>query len=332
MTVRRNGTFSRMLKRPRVLVPMVVGVMVVGASTSYYLLQHPESAFMQMFRAEPPQQFGMITIGPYPQTEGDYKRIKEGGVKYLVSLLDPQLPYEKPMLEREYKMAEKHGLIVKSFPMFPMDSMLNTEILPATLEAQKQAVEFLLQLDGPAYIHCYLGVHRALKVRDEVIKAGMPDSSVGATWADWEQVNRVFQARTEFRKKNYEKVIELLEPVTANMAEASFLRGQSYYRLGLFTDAARSFQEGLQNDPENPRNRLGLGFCYLRTGQPVLAQREFNTVLAEVPNEPNARVGQGLAYLALQNKPAAAETFRAVLKDNPDNEEVKSYLKLAESP
>jgi hypothetical protein len=332
VTVGRNGTFLRTLKRPRILVPMVVGVMVVGASTSYYLLQHPESAFMQMFRAEPPQQFGMITIGPYPQTDADYKRIKEGGVKYLVSLLDPQLPYEKPMLEREYKMAAKYGLIVKSFPMFPMDSMLNTEILPATREAEKQAVDFLRNLDGPAYMHCYLGVHRALRVRDEVIKAGIPDSSVGATWADWEQVNRVLQAWTEFRDKNYEKVIELLEPVTAKTADVAYLRGQSYYRLGLFTNAARSFQQGLETDPTNPRNRLGLAFCYLRTGQPVMAQREFDTVLSEVPDETSARVGQGLAYLALQNKPAAAEAFRAVLKDNPDNEEVKGYLKLAESP
>jgi tetratricopeptide (TPR) repeat protein len=327
----RYGAWLKKLKQPRFLVLMLAVMALVGGSVSYYLLRHPESAFMRLFRADAPQRFGMITIGPYPQTDKDYRQLKEGGVKYLVTLLDPRLPYEKPMLEREFEMAAKHGLEVKSFPMFPMDSMLDTEILAGTVESRERAAAFLRQVDAPAYVHCYLGIHRALSVRDEVIKAGIPDDYLSTTWADWEQVNRFIRARKEFKNGDYQQVIELLEPVTAKTVDIAHLRGQAYYRLSLYTAAAESFREGLELDSTHPRNRLGLGYCYLRMGRPVLAQRQFNAVLERLPDEPGALIGQGLAYIRLHNRKAAADSFRAALEQDPDNEEVKGYLELVES-
>jgi len=327
----RIGIWLKKLKRPRVLVPTLAGLFLLGASTSYYLLRHPESAFMRLFRADAPNRFGMVTIGPYPQTEEDYQRLKAGGVKYLVTLLDPRIPYEKPMLEREFEMAGRFGLEVKSFPMFPMDSMFDTEILKGTAESRAQAAAFLRQVDAPAYVHCYLGIHRALSVRDEVIAAGLPNDYLSTTWADWEQVNRFIQARTEFKKRNYARVIELLEPVTAKTVDIAHLRGQAYYRLGLYTAAEQSFLEGLEIDSTHPRNLLGLGYCYLRMDKPVPAQRLFDKVLDEIPGEPGAVVGQGLAYMQLHNKKAAADSFRAALEQDPENEEVKGYLKMVES-
>lgn len=324
-------TWLKRLWQPRILVPTLIGLALVGGSVSYYLLRHPESAFMRLFRAEAPQHFGMITIGPYPQTDEDYRRLKEGGVKYLVTLLDPRLPYEKPMLDREFEMAARFGLEVKSFPMFPMDSMLDTEIMAGTAESRARAVEFLQKVDAPAYVHCYLGIHRALNVRDEVIKAGIPEDYLSTTWADWEQVNRFIRARTEFENGNYQQVIELLEPVTARSVDIAHLRGQAYYRLGLYSAAAQSFRDGLQLEPSHPRNLLGLGFCYLRIDQPVLAQRQFNAVLEQVPDDSSALIGQGLAFIRMQNRKAAADSFRAALEQDPDNEEVKGYLELVES-
>jgi tetratricopeptide (TPR) repeat protein len=326
-----GATWLKKLRQPRILVAILVGLALVGGSVSYYLLRHPESAFMRLFRADTPQRFGMITIGPYPQTDEDYQRLKEGGVKYLVTLLDPRLPYEKPMLEREFEMAARFGLEVKSFPMFPMDSMLDTEIMAGTAASRSRAVEFLQKVDGPAYVHCYLGIHRALSVRDEVIKAGIPEDYLSTTWADWEQVNRFIQAREEFKNGNYQQVIELLEPVSAKTVDIAHLRGQAYYRLSLYSAAAESFRKGLELDSTHPRNRLGLGYCYLRMGQPVLAQRQFNAVLEKLPDEPGALIGQGLAFIRMHNRKAAADSFRAALDQDPDNEEVKGYLELVES-
>lgn len=328
-----NGTAVAKLKQPRVFLPLLTGLMLVGATGSYLILFHPESTVMQWFRSEMPEEFGRITIGPYPE-EADFQRLKAGGVKYVVSLLDPSLPYEKPMLEKEQALGQKYGVTVKNFPMFPLDSMLGSEVFAGSLEEGKKAVEFLKNADGPVYMHCYLGKHRALSLQDELLKQGVPDSyfaSAGANREYYNVIKRVTEARQEFRNKNFPKVLYLLGSVTAKDVDVTYLRGWAYYHLGQFSDATRSFEEGLQIDPNNPRNLLGLGYCYLKSDQPVRAQREFEAVLEILPNETGALTGLGLAYLELHNKPAAAKAFRQVLEQMPDNEEVKGYLKQAGS-
>lgn len=328
-----NGAAVARLKQPRVFLPLLVGVMLVGATGSYLILFHPESMVMQWFRSEMPEEFGRITIGPYPE-EADFQKLKAGGVKYVVSLLDPSLPYERPMLEKEQALGQKYGVAVKNFPMFPLDSMLGSEVFARSRDEGKKAVEFLKNADGPVYMHCYLGKHRAISLQDELLSQGVPDSyfaSAGANREYYGVIKRVTEARQEFRNKNFAKVLYILGPVTARDVDVTYLRGWAYYHLGQITDATRSFQEGLEVDPGNPRNLLGLAYCYLKSNQPVRAQRQFEAVLEIVPNETGALTGLGLAHLELHNKPAAAKAFRQVLELMPDNEEVKGYLRSAES-
>ena len=97
-------------------------------------------------------------------------------------------------------------------------------------------------------------------------------------------------------------------------------------------EATEDFRQGLEADPINPRNLIGLGYCYVRSGQPVMAQRQFSTVLEQIPDEPGALTGMGLAHLRLGNKAAAAQLFRRVLELSPENEEVRGYLHQAEAP
>ncbi len=322
------------LKEPRVLLTSLAGLTLAGAVVTYIILLFPGSPLMRWVEAEPPERYGMITIGPYPQEE-DFPRLKQAGVKYIVSLLDPEIPYEKPMLEREMALGKKYGLEVKNFPIFPMDSILGTELLPNSAEQQNKAVEFLEHLDGPAYVHCYLARHRAIRIRAELMKSEALERSAptsGTGQEEWELLNRITEAQLEFRNKNYAKVLYILEPVAVKDVDVSNLRGWSYMRLGLIGEAIKSFQEGLAVDPSNPRSLLGLGFCYLRNGEPVMAQRQFAAVLEQLPNEPDALIGEGLSYLGMQNKKSAAERFRMALQLRPDSKEVKEYLKQAESP
>ncbi|MGH9863240.1 MAG: tetratricopeptide repeat protein [Candidatus Acidiferrales bacterium] len=332
--VRVSRQLLARLKEPRVLLTSLAGLTLAGAVVTYIILLFPGSPLMRWVEAEPPEHYGMITIGPYPQEE-DFPRLKHAGVKYIVSLLDPEIPYEKPMLEREMALGKKYGLEVKNFPIFPMDSILGTEMLPASLEQQNKAVEFLENLDAPAYVHCYLARHRAIRVRAELMKSEALERSApvgGSGREDWELLNRITEAQLEFRNKNYGKVLYILEPVKTNDVEVANLRGWAYFRLGLINDAAESFRQALAASPNNPRALLGLGYCYLRTGSPVMAQRQFAAILEQIPDNPDALTGEGLAYLAMQNKKAAAERFRAVLQQRPDYKEVKDYLKQAESP
>jgi len=313
------------LRRPRVFLTTVIALGVVGAALTYVVLLNPGGTIMRLFRSVPPERFGTITIGPYPQEE-DFPRLKQEGVKYIVTLLDPRLPYEKPMLERELALGAKYGITVKSFPLFPMDSMLKTEFFSGSLEEEKKAVEFLAHADGRAYVHCYLGRHRALRVRDALLKAGVSERSFTPSELD----NVLSAAYEAFRRKDYPRVLSLLEPMTVRDVEVAHRRGWAYYHLGRIEEAAKTFREGLEGQPMHPRLLLGSGYCYLRSGEPVMAQREFGAVLEQIPGNRDALVGIGLAHLSLGNKAEAARLFRKVLEAYPDSREVKEYLRSAE--
>jgi tetratricopeptide (TPR) repeat protein len=317
------------LKRPRIWVPALALVLVLGGAAAYLILLNPGSIFVHWAQAALPERITMISFGPYPE-EADFKVLKRNGVKYIVSLLDPRLPYEKSLLEREQQLADQYGMTVKDFPMA---SIFDQKIFPDYLEEQRKATRFLRHLDAPAYVHCYLGKHRVIHVKDALVKAGVPDrylKAEGSRQEYWDAVNRIAQAQDQFNAGNSAAVLETLEPLKIKDVDVCYLRGWSHYRLGLISEAEENFQQGLTVDPSNPRNLDGLGYCYLRDGQPVMAQRQFTTVLQQIPDEQSALVGMGLAYLRLQDNSAAAETFRKVLQADPGNEEVKGYLRQAE--
>lgn len=319
------------LKRPRYYVTFIVAVLIAGSAAAYLILLNPASIFVRWAAAALPERITMISFGPYPE-EKDFKVLKRSGVKYIVSLLDPRLPYEKTLLDQEQSMANKYGMTLKDFPMA---SIFDRKIFPDYLQEQQAAVQFLRHLDGPAYVHCYLGKHRVIHVRDALVKAGVPERFFQATGSDqdyWNLVNRITDARREFDGGHFAQVLEILAPLQVSDVDVDSLRGWSHYRLGLIDEAMKDFQEGLSVDPTNPRNLAGLGYCYLRNGQPVMAQRQFNAVLEQIPDEESSLVGLGLVYVRLQHKAAAVQTFQKVLKLDPGNEEVKGYLKQAQAP
>jgi tetratricopeptide (TPR) repeat protein len=317
------------LKRPRVWIPAILIALGIGGLASYLILLNPGSIFVHWAQAALPERITMITFGPYPE-ESDFKILHKNGVKYIVTLLDPRLPYEKSLIEREQEAADKYGMTVKDFPMA---SIFDQKVFPDYLAEQEKAVHFLRHLDAPAYVHCYLGKHRTVHVKNALVKAGVPEryfKAEGSYQDYWDVVNRISKAQDQFNKGEFPAVLETLEPVKTKDVDVSYLRGWAHYRLGLIAEATEDFRQGLSLDPTNPRNLDGSGYCYLRDGQPVMAQRQFNAVLEQIPDEQSALVGMGLAYLRLQNKSAAAEIFRKVLQANPGDEEVEGYLKQAE--
>jgi tetratricopeptide (TPR) repeat protein len=317
------------LPKPKILLLIAVVLALGGGIAGYWILLSPGSIWVRWARAAFPTRVTMITFGPYPSAS-ELRSFSDKGGKYVVSLLDPRLPYEKELIEREKAEARKYGL---EFKDFPMASVFDHKIFSNYQDEEQQAVNFLKHLDGPAYVHCYLGKHRVIHVRNALRKAGVPASywtSTGSRKNYWELVNRLADARKEFQKGNYAQVISILEPVTAKDIDVADLRGWSHYRIGLITEAAKDFKEGLEADPGNPRNLEGLGYCNLRQGNPVMAQRAFNLVLSREPQNEGALVGLGLAFLDLKDKPHAIQMFRKVLAMDPGNDEAKNYLRRAE--
>jgi tetratricopeptide (TPR) repeat protein len=324
-----SGGLIARLRKPRVLVPLLVVAALAGAGGSYLILLHPGGIFVHWDQASPPQQITLISFGPYPEAK-EFKHLAQEHVRYIVSLLDPRLPYEEELIEQEQALAKKYGMIFKDFPMA---SIFDQKVFPDYLAEQEKAVHFLRHLDAPAYVHCYLGKHRTVHVKNALVKAGVPEryfKAEGSYQDYWDVVNRISKAQDQFNKGEFPAVLETLEPVKTKDVDVSYLRGWAHYRLGLIAEATEDFRQGLSLDPTNPRNLDGSGYCYLRDGQPVMAQRQFNAVLEQIPDEQSALVGMGLAYLRLQNKSAAAEIFRKVLQANPGDEEVEGYLKQAE--
>ncbi len=317
------------LARPRVYIPAILLLLLAAGGIGYLILLNPSSIFMRWAQTALPVQITMISIGPYPE-ENEFARLKKEKVKYIVSLLDPRLPYEKQLIEREAVRAQEFGMTLK---VFPMASIFDRQIFPDYQEQQQKAVDFLKHLDGPAYLHCYLGKHRVIHVRDELVKAGVPKRywTAAASGPEyWDLVNRVDQARELYQQKNFAKVLETLDPVKVKDVDVTSLRGWSHYRLGMIDEAGEDFRQGLEAEPANPRNLLGSGYCLLRKGQAVMAQRQFEAILEQIPDDSDAQTGMGLAHLRLGNKAAAAQLFRRVLEKDPNDEEVKGYLKEAE--
>lgn len=100
-----------------------------------------------------------FTFGPYPEGE-QLKRIKAEGYDGVISLLNPVLPIEKPLLDKEISTADEIGLTVHSLPMLPWVGDNS-----ATLDKIKDLIN---QDDKRYYVHCYLGKHRVDVVKQLV--------------------------------------------------------------------------------------------------------------------------------------------------------------------
>lgn len=318
------------LRRPVVFIPTILLMLVLTGGIGYLILLSPDSIFIRWAQAALPNQITMISIGPYPK-EKEFEHLKQAKVKYIVTLLDPRLPYEKALVEEEEKEAAKYGMTVK---VFPMASIFNRQIFPDYEEQQQKAVAFLKNIDAPAYMHCYLGKHRVMHVRNKLIEAGVPKrywTPAASSGEYWNTVNAINDARGSFRAKDYAKVLEILAPVKAKDVDVTNMRGWSHYHSGMIDEASEDFRQGLEVEPDNPRNLMGSGYCYLRRGDASMAQRQFSAVLEQIPDNAEALIGMGLSHLRIGNKAAAAQLFRQVLAKNPENEEARKYLQQSEA-
>lgn len=100
-----------------------------------------------------------FTFGPYPEKE-DLISLKERGYDGVITLLNPTLPIEKPLLDQEVRFAEEAELEVHSLPMLPWVGD-NTKSI-------EKVKELIAQDDKKYYVHCYLGRHRVDVVKQVI--------------------------------------------------------------------------------------------------------------------------------------------------------------------
>jgi hypothetical protein len=148
--------------------------MIVRALLLLIFLSVPGYLFLSHFAAFEPYLYplhlaqgaesasGTQLFGPYPD-HSTLQHLQQRGYRTVVSLLSPDIVYERSLIELERANAKSLGIRYYDFPMHSdeaADSPLNAAALTALNALLRSAP------DSPTYIHCYLGKHRSRIAQD----------------------------------------------------------------------------------------------------------------------------------------------------------------------
>ena len=107
-----------------------------------------------------------VMVGPYPRDKDFEKLIKINGVRVFISLLNPSLPFEKSLLEKEKEILSNFRDV--KFYNVPL-SFMNLSS-PENYKALERIREIIQKHRGEkVYIHCYLGRHRVGFVAERLL-------------------------------------------------------------------------------------------------------------------------------------------------------------------
>lgn len=306
---------------------IVVVTLVLGAclgALGLYALFHPASIFVQPWRAvraESPVKG--VLIGPYP-VEEDFIELKKRGVTTIISLLEPNVPYEKVLLDQERERASRYGIEVKNFPM---GSILGQKFGDAYATNSKAAADAAINARGVAYIHCYLGLHRARNVQEylaEHVKAATYDG--GWKTASAADLDNEHAAQTAFDERDYQRSLAALAKIANKNQRAARLEAWNYYRLRRFPEARAVFQRVLRDFPDDGDAMGGLAYVELAGDNLEQAGVAFSRILAEDAGDVSAMSGLGLVRYRQGHNAEAKTLFARVVELDPDNGEAAGML------
>ena len=303
----------------------LVALASVGGGAAFYVLITPSNAFTKLFRGDMTAAGSdpRIIMGPYPLPE-DFTRLAEQGVETIVSLLDPRLPYERVLLERERALAAEHGMRVLHHPMA---SVLGQRLGRDHEARVTAAAEAIAALPGKVFLHCYLGIHRAQSVVDAVAALGVDTQRYRVRAGERTPAARVLdQAQAHYDAGRNQAAAAALAALEAPTGDAMLLHGWVLYRLHDVAAAHARFAAALAVDPGNPGARVGLGYCALRRAALAEAETQFEAAVAALPEDVDALVGLGLVRFRQGRHDEAATHLRAVLGLVPEHAEARTVL------
>lgn len=141
------------------LTAHVVGIVLCGAIFTLFL-QAGAGGFSSA-RAEEARE-GRFLFGPYPDDEA-CQRLKREGYEGVITLLDPFVPFEAVLLEKERAMTHAAGLLLIEIPMLPWISENRTSLDTLKTLGATGSERY--------YVHCYLGRHRVDLARATLLAA-----------------------------------------------------------------------------------------------------------------------------------------------------------------
>lgn len=298
---------------------------LLGFSFGVWVLLHPASVFVQPWRAERAESaVNGVLFGPYP-VEADFSELKKRGVTTIISLLEPNVPYEKVLLERERKLASQYGMRVENFPM---GSILGQKFGNNYSKNSKAAAQAALDADGTAYIHCYLGLHRAKNVQRYLAEHAQVQTQTYAGTNATSDTDLATEraAKKLFRAGEFEKSLELLATIERQTPRVLRVKGWNLYRMSKIDEARDAFGDALALAPGDFDSRVGLAYCDLAQDKPEQAERQFAALSQEKPGDASVQEGLGNAYYRQARWAEAEKAFSKLLEIAPENEEAKQAL------
>jgi tetratricopeptide (TPR) repeat protein len=307
----------------RVLVIGFVFCALLGALGAWVLL-HPASIFVQPWRAQRTATAAEdVLLGPYP-VEADFIALKQRGVTTIISLLEPNVPYEKVLLEQERERAARYGMTVKNFPM---GSILGQKFGNDYAKNSQAAAEAAIDADGIAYIHCYLGLHRARNVQSylaqQVHSSNYAGSTASTSAAD---LDNEHIAQTAFDARDYRRSLEALARIPVKGLRAARLEAWNYYRLRRLPEARATFEKVLREHPGDLDALNGLAYSSLADNQLDTAELAFTQILSANTDDVSAIEGMGHVRYRQGRRAEAKTLFVRATGLNPNNIETQQML------
>lgn len=307
--------------RKRGLWALVILLFLGGAA---WVVITPDNPFMRLFRLPITHVDARIITGPYPE-EGDFIMLKKNGVTTIVTLLDPDLPYESVLLDREMALAKKYGMEMHNFPMI---SIFGSKFGANYDQNVAAATDAALQAKGKVYLHCYLGRHRVKSV-ESLLRSRQATTAKyalkeGERSADLALLD---DAQAHYDGGRFSSALASLAGMKELDTPAKILKGWATYRTGDIPAARAVFVDALATTPNRVASLTGLGYCDLRLSDLPTAEKEFTTALTERPKDASCLAGLGMVLSRQGRNAEAAERLEAALKIDPANKEAQDILK-----
>jgi tetratricopeptide (TPR) repeat protein len=306
----------------RVFVIAFMLCALLGVSGIWVLL-HPASIWVQPWRAERTASVADdVLLGPYP-VEPDFIALKQRGVTTIVSLLEPNVPYEKVLLAQERERAARYGMTVLNFPM---GSILGQRFGDDYARNSKAAAEAAINANGTAYIHCYLGLHRARNVQQHLAAHVRSTIYAGSRSAPTADLDAEHRAQTAFDAGDYPRSLAALATISHKGLRTARLEAWNYYRMRRIPEARAGFERVLREHPNDGDALSGLAYCRLAENRLDDAALAFTQVLSANTDEVSAVEGMGHVRYR-QGRWADAKTlFARAAVLNPANAETRQML------
>ena len=307
---------------------VVLGLLLLGAlgfAFGVWVLLHPASIFVQPWRAQRAETaVAGVLFGPYP-VEADFADLSKRGVTTIISLLEPNVPYEKVLLEKERALASRYGMTVQNFPM---GSILGQKFGDGYSKNSRAAADAALHADGVAYIHCYLGLHRAKNVQRYLsesaqVKTGTYAGTNATSDADLAAERR---AKTLFRAGDYDASLAVLATISRKTTRVLRVEGWNLYRLQRSDEAHAAFSRALALEPGDHDARVGMAYADLARGRLDQAESAFSALRRQKPEDNSVLEGMANVYYRQARWKEAEAAFAEASRRNPGSEETRQML------